>query len=118
MLLGAERSSELPRSSTTEQSFEGWAGIGEKGVHCSRGKRQEGSHCYHVGRSALTARAPDPAVCREGQEESVCTERAGLPSEEAGDGHHYFTVYFMTLWKLTPRMHSSSTCGIKKYNKW
>ena len=22
-----------------EQSFEGWAGIGEKGVHCSRGKR-------------------------------------------------------------------------------
>lgn len=40
------------------------------------------------------------------------------PRRKRVTGHHYFTVYFMTLWKLTQECIHLVLVELKKYNKW
>ena len=68
--------------------------------------------------SILTARAPDPQCAERGRRKVCAQSGQDYPRRKRVTGHHYFTVYFMTLWKLTQECIHLVLVELKKYNKW
>lgn len=89
-----------------------------EGQSLQQGKEAGRSHCPRWPLSILTARAPDPRCAERGSRKVSVQSGQDYPWRKRVKGHHYFTVYFLTLCKLMQECIHPVLVELKIYNKW